>query len=184
MFSAVVGYLVPVAVAFGLLAASPLNAKTRANQRAGFALEDYFVGTTYAYGKFSAINGVKREFAVTLDGKWDGKRLKLIEYFTYDDGEKDTKIWYFTKLKDGLYSARRDDVIGPAPLTIKGDVARYNYRVYLDAENKKQLVTLRDKLVLKDMGRMENTATVYKFGLPVGKVAVNFAKQKSNLIKP
>ena len=46
-----------------------------------FTFEDYFQGKTVAYGKFSAINGVKRTFRVDLNGTWNGKTLKLVEKF-------------------------------------------------------------------------------------------------------
>lgn len=51
-----------------------------------FAFEDYFRGKTVTYGKFSAINAVNRRFKVNLNGIWNGKTLKLIEKFKYDDG--------------------------------------------------------------------------------------------------
>lgn len=143
-----------------------------------FTFEDYFRGRTVAYGKFSAINGVKRTFRVDLRGIWDGKTLKLIEDFKYDDGLKERKIWFFTKTAPGQYVGKRDDVKGVANVRIRGNTARYGYRLYLDAKNRKNLVRFRDKMVLQDDGTVVNTARVYKLGLPVGKVTVNFARAR------
>ncbi len=143
-----------------------------------FTFEDYFQGRTVAFGKFSAINGVKRTFRVDLNGIWDGKTLKLIEDFAYDDGVKERKIWYFTKTAPGRYVGRRDDVKGVANVRIRGNTARYGYRLYLDAENKSNLVRFRDKMVLKKDGTVVNTATVFKYLFPVGRVTVNFARAK------
>ncbi|PWV99181.1 uncharacterized protein DUF3833 [Hoeflea marina] len=143
-----------------------------------FAFETYFRGPTVAYGKFSAINGVKRTFRVDLRGTWDGKTLKLVEKFKYDDGERDTKIWYFTKTGPGEYVGRRSDVEGVANVSIEGDTARYGYTLYLDAENRKNLVHFRDKMVLRDDGTVHNTATVFKSIFPVGRVVVNFARAR------
>ncbi len=56
---------------------------------------------TKATGSFSAINGVKRNFTVDLRGKWNGKTLTLREDFVFDDGERDTKTWRFTKIGEG-----------------------------------------------------------------------------------
>ncbi len=155
-----------------------LLAPSLAQAKPLFTFEDYFRGKTIAYGKFSAINGVKRSFRVDLNGIWDGKTLKLIEKFSYDDGLRETKIWYFTKTAEGHYTGRRDDVKGVARVRIRGKTARYGYRLYLDAENRKNLVRFRDKMVLKDDGTLVNTATVFKFGLPVGRVTVNFARAR------
>ncbi len=79
---------------------------------AEFRLEDYFRGTTYADGRFSAINGVRRDFKVVLTGRWNGRTLTLIEDFTYADGEKDRKTWRFAKTGEGRYTGRREDVVG------------------------------------------------------------------------
>lgn len=151
-----------------------------------FTFEDYFKGKTVAYGKFSAINGVNRTFRVDLNGIWDGKTLKLVEDFAYDDGVNETKIWYFTKTGEGKYVGRRDDVEGVANVTIRGNTARYGYLLYLDAENRENLVRLRDTMTLLPDGTVRNTATVYKFGLPVGRVVVYFARagEEAKLKRP
>lgn len=151
-----------------------------------FTLENYFVGRTVAYGKFTAINGVKRTFKVDLNGSWDGTTLKLVERFKYDDGVGDTKIWYFTKTASGRYSGRRSDVPGETEMRIRGNTARYGYKLFLDANNRENLVRFRDKMVLLDDGTVRNTATVFKYGFPVGRVVVNFASAKdaANLKRP
>ena len=151
-----------------------------------FTFEDYFQGKTVAYGKFSAINGVKRTFRVDLNGTWNGKTLKLVEKFVYDDGIRETKIWYFTKTAEGKYIGKRSDVKGIANVSIRGNTARYGYELYLDAKNRKNLVQFKDKRGLRRDGTVKNTATVSKFGIPVGKVVVNFARaaDESKLKKP
>ena len=151
---------------------------TPAMAEENFKFEEYFLGKTVAFGKFSAINGVKRTFRVDLRGTWNGKTLKLVEDFDYDDGVKERKIWYFTKTGPGRYIGKRDDVKGVAPVRIRGNTARYGYKLYLDAKNRTNLVSLRDKMVLLPDGTVRNTATVFKGILPVGRVVVNFARAK------
>lgn len=147
-----------------------------------FTFEDYFQGKTVAYGKFWAINGVNRTFRVDLDGTWDRKTLTLVEDFVYNDGVEETKIWYFEKTGEGKYVGRRSDVEGVANVTIKGNTARYGYSLYLDAENRKNLIQLKDKMILQEDGTVVNTATVFKFGFPVGRVVVNFARAEDESI--
>ena len=163
-----------IPVAFTVLAAGTVSALAAET----FAFEDYFKGKTVAYGKFSAINGVKRTFRVDLRGTWDGKTLKLVEKFDYDDGERDTKTWYFTKTGPGQYVGRRSDVEGVANVTIRDATARYGYSLYLDAEKRENLVHFRDKMVLLKDGTVRNTAIVFKSIFPVGRVVVNFARAK------
>jgi hypothetical protein len=148
-----------------------------ANATEMFAFEDFFRGRTVAYGKFSAINGVKRTFRLDLHGSWDGKTLKLVEKFRYDDGLRETKTWYFSKSGAGRYTGIRSDVLGEARVRVRGNTARYGYKLYLDAINRKDLVGFRDKMTLLDDGTVRNTATVFKYRLPVGRVVVNFARQ-------
>jgi len=147
-------------------------------QSADLKLEEFFKGTTHAYGKFSAINGTKREFRVLLNGKWNGKTLVLREDFFYTDGERDVKTWRFTKTSPNTYSGTREDVQGTTTVKVKGNTAKFSYTVDLDNGPKTNFVKFRDVLTLKEDGTLRNTARVSKFGIPVAKVAVNFARSK------
>lgn len=145
---------------------------------ADLKLEEFFKGTTHAYGKFNAINGKKREFRVLLNGKWNGKTLVLREDFFYTDGEKDVKTWRFTKTSPTTYSGTREDVKGKTTVKIKGNTAKFSYIVDIDNGPKTNFVKFNDTLILEKDGTLRNTARVSKFGIPVAKVAVNFARTK------
>jgi hypothetical protein len=138
--------------------------------------EQALINTTRATGSFSAINGTKRTFTVNLIPKWDGKTFTLVEDFVFDDGERDRKTWRFVKTSENTYQGTREDVIGETTVTIKGKRATFNYNVYLDPKNKGNKVHFRDTLVLQDDGSVLNTAIVWKYGLPVAKVIVDFEK--------
>lgn len=158
------------------LALSAVALVSPASAAEPFLFENYFVGKTYADGKFSAINGVSRSFKVELTGTWNGKRLKLVEDFVYSDGERDRKTWRFTKTGPNTYSGTREDVIGEVPVKISGNVARFSYDVYLDGAAKKNKVRFHDTMVLNKDGTVLNTAWVTKFGLPVAKTRVSFRR--------
>lgn len=165
------------------LAIAPLVAATFLSSiitvsAADLKLEEFFKGTTHAFGKFSAINGKKREFRVVLNGKWNGKTLVLREDFFYSDGERDVKTWRFTKTSPNTYSGTREDVKGTTTVKIKDNKAKFTYIVDVDNGPKENLVRFRDTLTLKKDGTIRNTARISKFGIPVGKVAVNFAQTK------
>lgn len=139
-------------------------------------LEDVLPQITRATGSFWAINGVRRSFDVDLKTTWNGKTLTLREDFVYDNGEKDRKTWRFTKTGENTYQGTREDVIGETTLTVRGKVATFSYDVFLDSKNQSNKVRFHDKMVLKDDGSILNTASVWKFGFPVGRVTVNFEK--------
>lgn len=142
---------------------------------ADLKLEDFFKGKTYAYGSFGAINGTSRSFRVDLTGHVRGKVLTLREDFRYDDGERDTKTWIFTRTGPNTYSGTREDVLGETTVRLSGNTARFTYRVDLNPGGKPNIVRFHDKLVLREDGTLRNTALVTKFGLPVARVRVNFA---------
>ena len=145
---------------------------------AEFRLEDYFRDTTYADGRFSAINGVRRDFKVVLTGRWNGRTLTLIEDFTYADGEKDRKTWRFAKTGEGRYTGRREDVVGETIVRISGNTARFTYSVYLDGENRENRVRFFDRMTLRPDGTVLNNALITKFGLPVGRTRVEFRRER------
>ncbi|MEM5492635.1 DUF3833 family protein [Hoeflea sp. AS16] len=155
-------------VLFAALASSPVHA-------ADLRLEDFFKGKTYAYGSFGAITGLSRAFRVDLTGHVRGKVLTLREDFRYDDGERDTKTWIFTRTGPATYSGTREDVVGETTVRLSGNTARFTYRVDLNPGGKPNIVRFHDKLVLKDDGTLRNTALVTKFALPIARVRVNFA---------
>lgn len=142
---------------------------------ADLRLEDFFKGKTYAYGSFGAITGLSRSFRVNLTGKVSGKVLTLREDFRYDDGERDTKTWIFTRTGPNTYTGTREDVVGETTVRLSGNTARFTYRVDLNPGGDPNIVRFHDKLVLKDDGTLRNTALVTKFALPIARVRVNFA---------
>lgn len=141
-----------------------------------FSLEKFFAGTTYADGSFRAVNGVSRTFKVKLTGSWNGKRLKLVEDFVYDDGERDRKTWLFTKTADNRYKGTREDVVGGTLVTVRGDTARFTYRVNLDGEARGNVVRFHDTMTLRPDATVLNTAWVTKFGLPVARTRIEFRR--------
>lgn len=141
------------------------------------ALIRFFTGKSVAEGKFTAINGVTRGFTVKLNGRWDGRKLTLVEDFTYSDGVRNRKTWVMTKTGEGRYSGVREDVVGAAMVKVDGLTARFTYLVDIDEGPGTNFVRFRDTLQFAaDNKTMKNTALVSKYGLPVAKVRVDFKR--------
>lgn len=154
---------------FVVLASFPVQAED-------LQLEDFFKGETYAYGSFGAMTGLKRSFRVDLVGKVKGKVLTLREDFRYDNGERDTKTWVFTRTGPNTYSGTREDVLGETTVRISGNIARFSYPVDLNPTGKANVVRFFDRLELRPDGTLRNTALVTKFAFPIARVKVNFAR--------
>lgn len=140
-------------------------------------LEEFFKGRTNATASFRTITGLERNFTVKLYGKWNGKTLVLREDFVFDDGEKDTKTWRFTKIGWNTYSGTREDVIGETIVSVIGNKGYFNYLVDLEPGPGKNIVRFYDTLELSDDGKqLKNTAKVFKGPLQVGRVRVDFGR--------
>lgn len=146
---------------------------------ADLVLDEWFAGTTYAEGRFAAIDGTHRSFSVVLTGEKDGDTFRLREDFVYDDGERDVKTWVFERTGERTYSGRREDVVGETTVYLSGDTADFTYRVDIAPGEPGNIVRFFDKLKLsRDGETIENTALVTKYGLPVARVEVHFARSR------
>lgn len=141
--------------------------------------EAFFSGRSYAYGTLSAINGERRDFFITLDGRLAGGVLTLREAFVFSNGEREVKTWRFRKSGPDSYVGTRENVIGETTLTVEGSRASMAYDINLTPKAAPTIVRFEDSLVLESDGSLRNSARMSKFGLPIGRVIVNFARTKA-----
>ncbi|MEP3430930.1 MAG: DUF3833 family protein [Roseibium sp.] len=143
-------------------------------------LEEFFRGKTIGKGVFeSKIAGINRSFTVYLNGTWNRKTstLRLREDFVYEDGERDTKTWFFEKLASGGYIGQRADVKGPTIVRVGDDGAlRFSYVADVPTEKSSILLRFDDTLEQVDRRTVRNTAHVVKSGFPIGTVSLVFTK--------
>ena len=136
-------------------------------------LEKFFAGRTVASGSFvNAITGAERRVNVLLDGKWNGKVLKLFEDFTYADGERVQKTWFLTKTGPNTYSGTREDVVGTAIGVQDGALVRLSYDTNLAAGGSTVVVHFEDVLELRSDGTLLNKAVISKLGVRIGDVTL------------
>ena len=169
------------ALALAAFAVAPAHAarqQAARQQAAPFSLESFFQGRAEARGTFeSGIAGVKRTFGVKTLGKWNGKTLVLIEDIAYDDGQKERKTWTITKTAPGRYVGLRDDVVGTADIVQEGDTIKLDYTADVTGKDGSTTrVRFADVIVPDGAAGAHNTATVYKFIIPVGNVDITFRK--------
>jgi hypothetical protein len=151
-------------------------------------LERFFDGTIVAQGQFQDIFGTaRRSFEVTVKGDWNGKRLRLVEDFVYEDGATEQRVW--TLVKTGpvtgnqTWQGTAPGVIGVA--TGQEDGNRFNWRYTIDLPLPKAdgpartvRVSFDDWMWLLSDDRLLNRAYMSRFGLDAGDVTIMFEKRR------
>jgi hypothetical protein len=146
-----------------------------------FVVEQYFSGTTRAWGIFEDRFGkVRRQFSVDIEGRWDGRELILDERFVYKDGETDRRVWTIRKTADGRYEGRADDVIGTATGIAAGNALNWRYAMMLKVGDDKWRVQFDDWMFQQDDEVMINRAAVSKWGIEIGQVTLVFRKASAS----
>ncbi|NDP40989.1 MAG: DUF3833 domain-containing protein [Rhodoferax sp.] len=149
-----------------------------ATERPILDLQQYFNGTLDAYGVFTDRSGtVVKRFTVVMKCSWQGDAGVLDEDFTYSDGSTQKRIWRLTKLADGRFTGRADDVVGEAQGESRGNAFHWTYTLSLPVDNKVYEVQFDDWMYLMSDKVMLNKATMRKFGVRLGEVTLSFAKR-------
>ena len=142
-------------------------------------IEEYFAGRTKAWGIFEdRFGGLRRQFVVDIQGKWDGAELILDERFHYSDGEKDRRIWTIRKVDEHNYEGQAGDVIGIAKGEAYGNALNWRYDMDLKVGEGTLRVHFNDWMFLQEDGVLVNRARVTKFGIEIGEVTLFFQKSK------
>ena len=145
-------------------------------------LEEYFAGRTVARGQFQDRFGtVRRRFDVEIEGTWDGRRLRLVEDFTYEDGATERRVWTLEKTGPDTWRGVAPGVIGVATGEERGDTFNWQYTIDLpipaaDGTTETLRVSFDDWMWLLSDGRLLNRAYMRKFGVGIGEVIIFFEK--------
>jgi Protein of unknown function (DUF3833) len=140
-------------------------------------VEDYFEGSTRAWGIFEDRFGrIRRQFTVDMTGRRDGEELVLEERFTYDDGDTDSRVWRIRKTGDGAYEGRAGDVIGVAAGEAAGNALHWRYTLNLRVGNGTWAVAFDDWMFLQPGGVLLNRAHMSKWGVEIGSLSLFFQK--------
>jgi hypothetical protein len=152
--------------------------ETYANEKPTLDLREYFNGTLDAYGVFTDRSGqVVKRFTVVMECHWQDNEGTLDEHFQYSDGSTQERIWHLTKLADGHFSGRADDVVGQAQGESAGNTFHWNYTLSLPVDGSKYEVQFDDWMYRMTDRVMLNKATMSKFGLRLGEVTLSFTKR-------
>ena len=149
-----------------------------ASEKPVLDLRRYFNGLLDAYGVFTDRSGkVVKRFTVVMNCTWQGDNGVLDEDFTYSDGTRQKRVWRLTRLADGSYTGRADDVVGIALGEAHGNAFHWTYTLSLPVDGKVYEVQFDDWMYLVDEKVMLNKAAMSKFGIRLGEVTLSFTKR-------
>lgn len=173
-------FLLPLAfsaLSLGLAGCASQNLDDYANDKPVLELAQYFNGPVTAHGMFQERNGhVLKRFTVAIEGHWQGDQGTLDEHFSYADGSRQRRVWHLTRLADGRYSGRADDVVGEALGESRGNTFHWRYTLALPVDGKVYEVQMDDWMYLIDGQVLLNRTRMSKFGWPLGEVTLSFDK--------
>lgn len=141
-------------------------------------LEDFFDGHLTAYGQFQDVFGeVRRRFTVDIHGTWDGRTLRLVEDFVYEDGSTEQRTWTLTQTSPDTWVGSAPGVIGTATGRENGDTFNWQYTIDLPLPDRQPLrVTFDDWMWLLSEDRLLNRAYMSRLGVPIGEVIITFER--------
>ncbi len=143
-----------------------------------FDLFGYFEGNVRAWGMVQDYTEQQtRRFEVDIVGTVKGNTLTLVEDFVFDDGELNQRIWVITKLEDGSYQGKAEDIIGVASGRERGNALQWRYDFELKTDDSTIEVAFDDWLYRQDEKHVFNLTKIKKFGLEVGTITLFFQKQ-------
>ena len=149
-----------------------------ANEKPTLDLRSYFNGVLDAYGVFTDRSGkVVKRFTVVMNCTWQGDNGVLDEDFSYSDGTKQKRVWRLTRLADGSYTGRADDVVGVALGESRGNAFHWAYTLSLPVDGSVYQVQFDDWMYLVNDKVMLNKAAMSKFGIYLGEVTLSFTKR-------
>ncbi|MEM0949824.1 MAG: DUF3833 domain-containing protein [Pseudomonadota bacterium] len=146
-------------------------------------LEEFFAGELVAYGQFQDVFGtVRRRFEVDIEGNWDGRVLRLVEDFVYEDGSTEQRIWSLEKTGPQTWRGTAPGVVGVADGTERDDVFNWQYTIDLpvpssDGTADTIRVTFDDWMWLLSEDRLLNRAYMFRYGVRIGEVIIAFEKR-------
>ena len=144
--------------------------------------EEFFDGKTVAYGQFQdEIGTVRRSFTVKITGDWNGKRLRLVEDFVYEDKSTKQRVWTLVKTGSQTWQGTAPGVIGVATGVEDGNRFNWKYTIDVpvpsaDGTTKTLRVTFDDWMWLLSDDRLFNRAYMKRFGVNIGDVSIRFEK--------
>ena len=149
----------------------------------GFSLEDFFTGETFGRGYVDPLIGDRDDFDSFFEGHREGATFVLDERFVFANGERTGQVWRLIRVAPDRYVGTVSDGAGAVEvrLTEDGAVVEYDGR---RPGGDSPVLHFRHVMARNPDGTVTNEVAVTKFGLPLARSRVLFAKDRALLRTP
>ena len=153
--------------------ASPAFAQDKSDDLAAF-----LSGHLIAVGQFqNHHDGSTRGVRVDIHGAPIGGAFKLVEDTVYSDGEKQHRVWRFSKLAEGRYVGQRADLIGQASVVAHGNRIEIASRARVPTKDGKiHDLNFKETFVFTQTGTADYQLHVSLLFVPVGNAHLTVRK--------
>jgi hypothetical protein len=121
----------------------------------------------------------QRQFKIEASGQWDeaAKTLKLVETYTFDDGQVDKLDWSIVKRSASRYEGHETRITGTAVGEQAGNAYHWSYSRRVPSKDGSEAnLTFDDWFWLQDEQTLVARASVSKFGVEVATLSVFYRK--------
>ena len=133
--------------------------------------EDFFSGSLLATGVVKDRRGkVIRRFSADIEASWTDGIGTLDEDFTFDNGDKDRRVWRLEPQGQGIYRATAGDVVGNGEARVAGNAMFLEYVLRVPYGDGTIDLAIDDRMYLVTPDRLINESVMRKFGLRVGEI--------------
>ena len=144
-------------------------------------LEEFFNGNLTAHGVVKNRSGrVIRLFNADIQASWDNGTGVLDEYFTFNDGEQQQRIWQLQPDEKDTYTATAGDVRGKGRLTRAGNSVFLDYVLTVPYGQGTIDVRVDDRMYQVSPGVLINESQLSKFGVRVGSILLVILRQEDS----
>ena len=163
---------------FALGACSSVSVEQYEANKPRFVAEEFFNGKLRAHGIVKDRGGaVIRYFSADIDAWWRDGIGTLDERFTFDDGEKQTRVWKLKPDGEGRYSATAGDVVGQGSMQVAGNSLFLDYVLRIPYGDDTVDVSIDDRMYLVTERVLLNESIMTKWGFEVGQIMLVIEKQ-------
>lgn len=139
-----------------------------------FNVEAFFQGDLVAHGVLKDRSGkVTRSFYADLKGSWNEGVGTLEEWFVFDDGERQERVWTLTPNTDGTYTATAGDVVGQGQLETAGNALFMKYVLRVPYDGDTIDLNVDDRMYLVTPDHLINESVLTKFGFEVASITLS-----------
>lgn len=141
-------------------------------------IDKFFNGKIKAWGIIQSITGsVITKFDADLVGSWDGNTGKLEEdFYYYDTGKKQHRVWQITKLDESNYNGTAGDIEGMATGKAFGNAINWHYEMYVPVNNSSYKFKFDDWMWAMNDDTVINRSYLKKFGITLAEITIFMKK--------